>query len=103
MESQVLKCCFTPLNDQDDCGQKWQVKAKDSIFFFFFSFENYLKEMHSTTTGQGTHMQIHTYATDEKNFLLDLVTIITKVIYMTQPWDYLPLKVFKSEFWIGFK
>lgn len=58
MESQVLKCCFTPLNDQDDCGQKWQVKAKDSINFF--SFENYLKEMHLTTTGQeGTHMQIH--------------------------------------------
>lgn len=39
MESQVLKCCFTPLNDQDDCGQKWQVKAKDSIkyiYIFFF-------------------------------------------------------------------
>lgn len=36
MESQVLKCCFTPLNDQDDCGQKWQVKAKDSIKFIFF-------------------------------------------------------------------
>lgn len=32
----VLKCSFTPLNDQDDCGQKWQVKEKDSINFYFF-------------------------------------------------------------------
>ncbi len=59
-----------------------KLKQKINIKFIF-SFENYLKETHSTTTGQGTHMQIHTYATDEKNFLLDLVTIITKVIYMT--------------------
>lgn len=51
----MLKCFFTPLNDQDDCGQKWQVKAKDSnkiIILFTFSFENYLKEVHSTTKGQ---------------------------------------------------
>lgn len=41
MESQVLKCCFTPLNDQDDCGQKWQL----------LNYYNYLKETYSTTTG----------------------------------------------------
>lgn len=42
-------------DDQDDCGQKWQVQAKDSnkiIIIFTFSFENYLKEVHSITKGQ---------------------------------------------------
>lgn len=65
MESQVLKCCFTPLNDQDDCGQKWHVKAKDciKISILFSSLKIISKEKYSASRGQENHInlsQIHT-------------------------------------------